>query len=92
MQKITTPRKIYSKDKWSCSEVTIKPERRHVGMYYWCDYWRQWDKVLAVNVDGYKVRVVACDMQGNPLEEPREHCTGMSPAMFADRPFNPTTY
>lgn len=80
----TKARKVFSR----CgSEETIKPSHRHVGLYYWCAYWHQWDKVLAVDVDGYKVRVVCCDVNGDPMQEPREHCTGMAPAMFADKPF-----
>ena len=87
--KQTTPRKVHSNGKWTY-EVVISPTARHVGLYYWCNYWAMWDKVLAVNVDGYKVRVVECDINGVPVGREREHCTGVSPAMFADKPFNIT--
>lgn len=86
----TTPRQIYSRDKYDRSPVTIKASTRHIGMYYWCNYWRHWDKVLRVDVDGYQVEVVKCDESGNPIDTPRLHCTGMDPAMFADKPFSIT--
>lgn len=74
----TTPRTVPG-GKW---------DRRHVGLFYWVNYWRFWDKVLSV--DGSWVTVVRCDERGQPVEEPRRHCTPPEPAMFAARPFRVT--
>ena len=88
--KSTTPRRVYSSDKWQRDEIVIKPSHHHEGLFYWCSYWRHWDKVLRTNVGGFQVEVVECDLNGEPVGSPRLHCTGMPPAMFADRPFQPT--
>lgn len=67
----------------------ITPRAHHVGLFYWCAYWRHWDEVISV--DGVWVVVVQCDDAGQRIGEPRRHCTMMEPAMFADKPF-PVTY
>ena len=89
LYKPTTPRKAYNRGH-NYGEVQITPSQRHVGKYYWCNYWHHWDKVLRVNVYGYMVEVVQCNDAGQPVAPPRTHCTGMGPAMFADKPFKIT--
>lgn len=66
-------------------EMTAPCHPRYVGKFYWCDYWRQWDKVLGVNCIHWTVQRV--DGDGEPLDPPREHCTPLHANRFADRPF-----
>ena len=76
--KPTTPRKVNPLGSGSY-------QRRHVGLYYWCNYWAMWDKVL--DVGELFVTVVECDVNGKPVGQPRQHCTSPDFAMFADKPF-----
>lgn len=65
------------------------PSPHHVGMYYYCSYWRIWDKLLGIDDTG-RVTVVECDMDGNPVAEPRKHRTAMELRYFAAKPFKVT--
>lgn len=78
MYKPTTPRKT---GQYACN-------KNHVGLYYYVAYWGFWDKVISV--DGVWCTVVQCDLDGNPIAEPRRHCTQMNAAMYADHPFEIT--
>lgn len=60
---------------------------RYVGLYHWSTYWHNWDKVIAVNNDGWTVAAVVVINGKEILSEPRHHMTQMDARCFADKPF-----
>ena len=65
------------------------PNRRYIGMFYYCAYWRQWDQILDVQGEVWVVRKVANDKGQPTLNTPiRKHLTTLWANSFADHPFN----
>lgn len=69
--------------------ISANGDSRYVGLYHWCGYWAQWDKIIAV--DGMWWTVQGVDLNGVPLPNEagriRKHCTAMEARHFADHPF-----
>ena len=67
----------------------VLPSNRYgqvVGLFYWCDYWKFWDKVISTREFPW-VTVQRVDMQGRPVEPERKHCTALRADRFAQFPF-----
>jgi hypothetical protein len=73
----------------SYAQVAAPNDARYMGLYHWCGYWAQWDKIIGV--DGMWWIVQGVDVNGEPLAgsdgRVRKHCTSMEASHFADKPF-----
>ena len=65
-----------------------RPQKRLIGFYYWCAYWKQWDLILAIKHD-FMWEVVQVDQRTlKPIGEKRVHCTPLNGRHIASKPFN----
>jgi hypothetical protein len=64
--------------------IAAPNDKRYVGLYHWCAYWRHWDYVIDVTRDEWVVEEVTDGPNDAPV---RRHRTQMDATKFADAPF-----